>query len=951
MSLLATSSRRTARRPALIGLLTLVVAFLSAPASAQTQTNSQATQRAINFLSADVSNWVTANGCAACHRVGATTFGIAAARANGYDMNVVASNGRTNQFNLEFLGQRIKNEQLANGSWIHESVSFRNEKTSYATFGLAGYDQNVSTQYSSSLVAAANWALATQEASGRWASDHASFPVDHGSLPTTARIMTGIAQAKQRVDPARAAAYQTALDRAAAYIRTNLDNGDTSATGNGMPYTFQVAWAVVGLKAAGPGPGNANLTAIDTLANRLLTRASPGNPGWGDLPNGAANDVATGSAIYALCLAGREPATDPRVRSSIEWLKTRQSPDGSWRTGSATFDIPTTFASLGLSCYGDFSVHVTVVGAARKELAIASSQAQQVTFTFNVKNHGYQADTYTLSTTGGLPGWVSFPTPISLFLPAGGDSNVTVTVNAPPGLIPALTSEFTLVAASGGAPGVSGSARVNAYTPPLPPVTGLATVTTIQAPAVNAHITIGTGNVLSARVRDANNVPVVGPINQGVVTFYVAGVPVGADADLDGDGLFTFNWVPPTDTWTVTGSQDFRAVYSGVERTSPQVNLLGSTDSRTVIIDAFPHNTPSVTIGNPPAFTRETTLDIWGYATPRAPGAVITYAAFTINGATVIPLTPGNGGLIYTTITLTEGPNIIQLTARDSFGGVTTKQVNLTVDRVPPILTIQSPLNGAALNGINVTVTSSVQDQTPVRVETQWVATSLLEFGNGTVEHTVPMNYGDQVILVRATDSAFNVTEKLVFIWVDPGSPVVSTNPADNQLYGPLANNQLTYTVNVQSLSATTVRINGGAPMAVNRGGGAVQTTLTLTPGVNNLSIVTLSETGVSSTLTRRVNYDVQAPVATLLAPAVGSTVGGTITLRARVTDNFGPVSNIGFSRDMSGIRQGTLQPDGNWTALLDTTELLDGAHTIDVWMSDGVGNSTVQRFNFFVDN
>ncbi|QSQ11990.1 Ig-like domain-containing protein [Myxococcus landrumensis] len=950
MSTRVLTSWRRVRPQAFVGLWALCVAVLSTPSSAQTQTNSQSTQRAINFLSADVVTWVNENNCAACHRVGASTYGMAAARANGYDMTVVAANGRTNQANLETLGQRIRNEQLPDGSWIHTGNAFRNEKTSFATFGLAGYDQNVSTQYSASLVAAANWALATQEPSGRWVSDHASYPVDHGSVPTTSRIMTGIAQAKQRVDPARAAQYQAALDRAAAYLRANLDNPDTSAPGNGMPYTFQVAWAVVGLKAAGPGPANANTAAIDTLANRLLTRTSPGNPGWGDLPNAAANDVATGSAIYALCLAGREPATDPRVRSSIEWLKTRQAADGSWRTGSATFDIPTTFASLGLSCYGDFSVHVKVVGDARRELVVGSQQAQQVTFTFNVKNHGYQADTYTLSTLGGLPGWASFPTPISLFLPAGDDANVTVTVTAPSNLLPALTSEFTLIASSGGAPGVSGSARATAYTPPIPPVTGLPTTTTIQTPAVNAHITIGNGNVLSARVRDSGNMPVTGP-NRGVVTFYVAGIPVGGDADVDGDGLFTFDWVPPTDTWTITGPQDFRAVYSGVERAPPLANLLGSTDSRTVIIDPFPHLTPMVTIGNPPAFTRETTLDIWGYATPRAPGAVVTYAAFIINGSTTIPLTPGNGGLIYTTITLQEGPNIIQLTARDSFGGVTTKQVNLTVDRVAPILEIVSPVNGAAVDELNVKVTSSVQDQTPVTVETQWVAKSLLEFGNGTVEHTIPMNYGNQVILVRATDSAFNVTEKLVTIWVDPGEPTVTTNPGDGQLYGPLANNALNYSVSVQSLSATTVRINGGAPMPVARGGGAVQTTLTLNPGVNNLSIITTSETGVTTTTTRTVRYDVQAPTATLLNPTEGGTASGTITLRARVTDNFSTVTNVGFSRDMSGIRAGSLQGDGTWTASLDTRELTDGAHTIDIWTSDSVGNSTVQRFNFFVDN
>ncbi|MFP2906947.1 Ig-like domain-containing protein [Pyxidicoccus sp. 3LFB2] len=946
------SSRPPSRlRPALLGLAALVVAVFARPASAQTQTNTQATQRAINFLSADVTHWTNDNNCVACHRQGAVVFGMASARANGYDMGVVVANGRTNQQNLDFLAQRIRTDQQANGSWLHEGSSFRNEKTSFSTFGLAGYDQNVSTQYSPALVAAADWALLTQQASGRWPSDHANFPVDHGSVPTTARIMTGLAQAKQREPPAKAAQYQAALDRAAAYLRANLNNGDTSATGDGMPYTFEVAWAMVGLKAAGPGPNGENTAAMNTLAERLIARGSTaGVPGWGNLPNEAANDFATGSAIYGLCLAGREPATDPRLRSAIEWMKTRQSADGSWRTGSVSFDIPTTFAALGLSCFGDFNVKVSVVGSDRQELLIGHAAPQQATFTFRVKNHGYQADTYTLTVPpAGLPGWSAVVSQPTLFLASGDEGTVSVTITAPAGLFPALTSEFALWATSGGAPGVSDRARVNAYTPPLPPVTGRPTVTAIQTPVANAHIVIGQGGTLSARVTDAG-APVVGP-GRGVVTFYVAGVPVGADQDLDGDGLFTTAWVPAVDSWSVTGPQDYRAVYSGVELQAPLANLLGSRDSRTLIIDPFPHTTPLVTIGNPPAYTRETTLEIWGYATPRAPGAAVTYAAFIVNGGEPIVLTPGNGGLIFTTITLEEGPNIIQMTARDSFGGVTTKQVNLTVDRVAPILTILSPLNGASAGSSVVAVSSSVQDQTPVRVETQWANVSLLEFGNGTVTHNVALNYGDQGIMVRATDSAGNVTERFIIIWVDPGTPAVSTSFADGQLFGPLANNTLNYAINVQTISATTVRVNGGPVLSLGRGGGQIQTTAELLPGVNTLRITVTSETGATTTITRRVNYDVQAPTATLLSPTVGSTVSGIITLRARVTDNFGPVTNVGFSRDRSGIRAGTLQADGTWTAELDTRELIDGLHTIDLWMNDGVGNFTIQSFNVTVDN
>ena len=941
----------TPRLPALSWLVALVMAVFAVPASAQTQTNTQATQRAINYLSADVAVWTTQNTCVACHRQGAVVYGMANAKANGYDMNFVAANGQTNQQNLDFLAGRIRTDQLANGSWIHEGAHHRNEKSSFSIFGLAGYDQNVSTQYSPSLVAAADWAVLTQEVTGRWVSDHSSFPVDYGSVPTTARIMTGLAQAKQRVDPAKAAQYQAALDRAAGYLRANINNPDTSAYGDGMPYTFQVAWSMLGLKAAGPGPSNSNTSTLNALADRLIARPSTASvPGWGNSATEAANDFATGSAIYGLCLAGREPATEPRLRNAIEWLKTRQSADGSWRTGSATFDIPTTFAALGLSCFGDFSVVVSVEGAARQMLNVNEPASQQTTFTFRVKNHGYQADTYTLSVRGGLPLWSAVVSRPTLFLASGDEDTVTVTVTTPPMLLPALTSEFTLTAASGGAPGVSGSARVNAYTPPLPPVTGRSTVTAIQTPAANAHIVIGEGGTLSARVTDGG-APVRGP-GRGVVTFYVAGVPVGADADVDGDGLFSTSWVPAVDSWSVTGAQDYRAVYSGVELAAPLANLLGSFDSRTLIIDPFPHNTPLVTIGNPPAFTRETNLDIWGYATPRASNASINYAAFIVNGGAPIVLTPGNGGLIFTNITLSEGPNIIQLTARDTLGGVTTKQVNLTVDRVAPILTIQTPVHGASLGSSLVTVTSSVQDQTPVRVETQWAHVSRLEFGNGTVTANVNMlSYGEQGILVRATDSAGNVTERGVTVWVDSGTPRLNTNFTEGQVFGPMTDNRFNYSVHVETVSATTVRINGGPAISLPRGGGLVQTEATVVPGVNTFNISVTSETGATATLTRRMNYDVQAPVATLLSPTVGSTVSGIITVRARVTDNYGSVNGLGVSRDRSSIRAATLQPDGTWTAEFDTRELIDGSHTLDFWMEDSVRNFTIQSFTIHVDN
>ncbi|RKG74846.1 Ig-like domain-containing protein [Corallococcus terminator] len=946
-SAVSRSSPRWAARLAVFAAL-LLSAF-SLPAAAAT--NTEATQKAIQFLSADVASWTTSQNCIACHRQGAAVFGLSSAKANGYNMaQTTPSTGRTILGNLEFISGRIKTDQKPAGNWLHEGTAYPNSKTSWASFGLAGYDQYVSTQYSSSLVMAANWALGIQQASGRWPEDHSGFPVNHGNVPITARYIVMLAQAKQRVDPAKAAQYQTAIDKAAAYLRANLNNNDTSVVGDGMPYIFQKSWAIVGLKAAGAGTNNVNTAAITTLANQLTAMAPVGGKGWGSLPTNASNDFDTGITVYAMCLAGLEPASNARLFNAIEWLKSRQAADGSWGSGTATPDIPTTFASLGLACFGDFSVEVSVVGEDTKMFPIYDPALQETTYTFKVKNHGYQADTYTLSAAGGLPGWTATLNRPTVFLASGAESTVTLTVRAPANLLPSLLSEVTVKAASGGAPGVSASARVRTYTPPPPPVTGRATTTSILTPAANAQLTIGQATLLSARVVDATNVVVKGPL-KGVVTFFVAGVAIGADDDADGDGVFSLPWSLSTDTWTVTGAQDYRAVYSGVTLATPP-NLLGSTAAQTLIINAYPYTPPEIIMGNQPAFIRETTLSVWGFVKPATNGAVITYAAFIVNGGAPVVVTPeASGGLVYTPVELVEGPNIIQLTGRDNLGGINTKQINLTVDRIPPVITIQSPVQGQVVGTAIVDVTSLIDEQTPTRVETQWVNSTLLEFGTGTVTHPVSMpNFGEQGILVRATDSAGNVTEAVVHVFVDAGTPTVTTDPADGATFGPRANHTLPYVIRVSSMSATTVKL-GSQMFQLPRGGGEIQTSVVLASGVNTLTIDVTNEAGRTVRATRTVRYDTQAPTATLLTPVPNGTASGVITLSARVTDALSSIKNVAFTRDGSSIRAGTLQPNGTWTAELDTRELLDGTHTVDVWMTDAVDNFVIQSFSFTVKN
>jgi len=733
-------------------------------------TNTEAAQAGINFLSADVETWASAQGCAACHRLGASTFGLATAAANGYDMNTVVANGQSNLANLHSLASRISGEQLSSGYWTHFGVYYTT-KTSYAAFGLAGYDRYISTRYSTQLVKAAAWALSAQQAAGYWVEDHGSYPTTYGNVPVTARMMVLLSQAKQRVDPAVAATYQAALDRAAAYLRAHIDDGNDVS---GMPFNFEISWAIVGLNAAGPGSSGENTTAINTLADRLLAAKSiPSGAGWGRQNAYVADNFNTGISIYALCVAGRSTSGTGTLPDGISWLKRQQAPGGYWTSGGST-DVATTFAVLGLSCFGDYSVTLAVKGVDQQTIDAQVSHPQTVTYDFTLHNRGNASDTYTLSTQGGLPGWAAALSLTQVTLAAGQETALQLTVTAPPGLLPSLSSAVSVRAVSLANPGVSSSALVTTYTNPKPPTTGLPTVTTITNPSFGATVYLGQGAALSATVVDNTGNPIRGP-SKGTVTFYVAGIPVGADDNASGDGVFSIPWLPIAGDWTSMGVQDYRAIYSGVAQPPPASNLLGSSASSTLDLQPPPLAPPDVTLCNQARYTREPNLHTGGFVTTRAPRTVITSTYFTLNGGARLPVTPtGSGGTVGVDLVLADGDNLIQLTAVDSNGSRTTKEQRIFLNRLAPVITVNTPAANAVLGSTQVHLNLTVGSPIPTRVWINWLEQTVVPAGagGGTVDATVDVvNTGRQNLLIRATDAAFNTTETILPVCIGSCSP------------------------------------------------------------------------------------------------------------------------------------------------------------------------------------
>jgi hypothetical protein len=100
-----------------------------------------------------------------------------------------------------------------------------------------------------------------------------------------------------------------------------------------------------------------------------------------------------------------------------------------------------------------------------------------------------------------------------------------------------------------------------------------------------------------------------------------------------------------------------------------------------------------------------------------------------------------------------EGPHVLNVTASDLAGNVTTVTTTFTIDSTAPGLTVASPRDGALIAGSSVTVFGDVSDASPVTVTVNGLPAPVT---GGTFSRIVSLVAGENTITVFATDAAGN---------------------------------------------------------------------------------------------------------------------------------------------------------------------------------------------------
>ncbi|MEA2462924.1 MAG: hypothetical protein QOJ98_671, partial [Acidobacteriota bacterium] len=133
---------------------------------------------------------------------------------------------------------------------------------------------------------------------------------------------------------------------------------------------------------------------------------------------------------------------------------------------------------------------------------------------------------------------------------------------------------------------------------------------------------------------------------------------------------------------------------------------------------------------------------------------------------------------------LTEGAHAFTVVATDAAGNTTTVTRNVTLDLAAPAVTITTPAPGTFTNQASVTISGTVTDLTLRTVTAGGVAGTFTSGTGGVYDYTienVPLEEGDNAIVVLATDAGSRTGQAALTITRDATPPVI-TLTAPSQL-------------------------------------------------------------------------------------------------------------------------------------------------------------------------
>lgn len=313
-----------------------------------------------------------------------------------------------------------------------------------------------------------------------------------------------------------------------------------------------------------------------------------------------------------------------------------------------------------------------------------------------------------------------------------------------------------------------------------------------------------------------------------------------------------------------------------------------------------------------------------------------------------------------TGIALSEGLNVITVTATDNSGFSSARSLEVLRDNDGPVVSVTEPATSNEFHSADVMVAigGTIEDALPdpvltVESDRGFSGLAVVDGGTWHLSGGLPLDSGENQITILAADELGNETVLEYKVILDQTAPQLNISHYD--------------TAAVNYLRVPIIRINGTAAdnfafeslsWSNNRGGNGEVAVVDeewaineyeLAGGVNDLAIIATDRAGNSQPLTLSIVYDITEPIVEVIAPRAEGTIylnSPTVLPRARVTDAHG----IGAVTWSGNGQTGRCFPQlGTWQPA-EPIPLPGGASEIAIQATDRAGNETTVRLNVFVD-
>ena len=427
------------------------------------------------------------------------------------------------------------------------------------------------------------------------------------------------------------------------------------------------------------------------------------------------------------------------------------------------------------------------------------------------------------------------------------------------------------------------------------------------------------------------------------VAFEVDGTPIGTDTN-GADG-WSVSWN------SATVADGARTVTATATDTLEQTG----SDSNGITVD---NTDPTVTLTAPAeGATVSGTTTLQATATD---ASGVTQVAFSVNGTPIGTDTNGTNGwsVSWNSATVADGARTLTATATDGAANTGSDSNGVTVDNTDPTVTLTAPAEGATVSGTTTLQATATDASGVTQVAFSVNGTPIGTDTNGTDGWSVSWNSatvadGARTLTATATDGAANTGSDSNGVTVDNTDPTVTlTAPAEGATVSGTTTLQATAT-DASGVTQVAFSVNGtpiGTDTNGTNGWSVSWNTTTVADGAHTVTATATDGLGHTGSDSNSVTVDNTAPAVSVVSPAAGSVVEGTVSVEALALD-AGTVSSVQFFVDGASIGTDTNGTNG-WSVPWNTTTVADGSHDVTATASDAGGNvSTSAPVQVTVDN